>query len=133
VSALQDLAAYLRQHYPADDMRLLELLGAAKHEQLSGTLPDTGHVGDDLDIPFVDRPGGYLELQDCVLAGGVIVQAAAVPVPEVGRQPALVLRFSRYDGHLLRPVVLITDDDQMSKLPPLVHNAAHTARREARS
>jgi hypothetical protein len=131
VSALDDLAAHLGDPARPFDPRALELLQLAIRER-NGELPPKGHMGDDLDVPFETVPTATsIDIDDAVLAGGWIVQAAVIPVPGVGNCPALVLRFSRYDGHLLRPVVLCLDAEQMSKVPALVQSAAYAAIRRA--
>lgn len=132
MSALDDLATYLGHPDRPFDARALELVAQALAER-NKMLPSAGHMGDDLDLPFQPAgDGATIDLSDAVLSGGMLVAAAAVPIPHVGNCPGLVFRFSRYDGHLLRPVVLIADDEQMHKVPDLVSHAALAARQAAR-
>jgi hypothetical protein len=131
MSALDELAAYLGDPNVPFDGRALELVALALDER-NASLPARGHMGDDLDLPFAAAADGTtVDLSDAVLAGGWTISAAALPVPDVGTLPSLVIRFFRYDGHLLRPVVLVLAPDQMSKVPALVEAAAHTAIRAA--
>ena len=130
MSALDELATYLGHPERQYDARALELVTQAVAER-NGDLPSTGHLGDDLDIPFATSDPTTLDLSDAVLAGGWTVSAAAFPGWNGETWPSLVLRFSRYDGHLLRPVVLVLSAEQMSKVPTLVEAAAHTAIRAA--
>lgn len=131
MSALDELATYLGNPDRPYDAHALELLAAALEERRTG-IPPRGHMGDNLDVPFDDaEPGTTIDIDDSVLTGGLIVAGAAVPVPGIGTCPALVYRFARYDGHILRPVVLVLDDDQMAKIPALIADAAAAARRVA--
>lgn len=131
-TALDELATYLGNPDREYDARALELLAAALDERRDG-IPKAGHLGDDLDLPFeATGDGTTVSLADAVLAGGWVVSASSVPVPGVGTCPALVFRFARYDGHLLRPVVLILDEQQMRKAGPLATSAAGAAIRAAR-
>lgn len=131
MSALDELATYLGHPDRPFDARALELVAQALNER-NGTLPAAGHMGDDLDLPFEAAPDGTsISLADAVLAGGWTIAASAVAVPGVGLCPAVVLRFHRYDGHVLRPVVLILDAEQMAKLPALVEASARAAIRAA--
>ena len=131
MSALDELATYLGNPDRMFDARALELVSQAVKERNEG-LPAAGHMGDDLDLPFeAATPGSTIALNDVVLSGGLTVSATAVPVPGVGTCPGLVYRFSRYDGHILRPVVLILDDRQMAKVPALTADAARAARAAA--
>jgi hypothetical protein len=131
VSALDDLATYLGNPDRPFDAHAPELLQLALRER-NEALPARGHMGDDLDLPFAATADGTtVDLADAVLAGGWTVGATVIPVPDVGNCPALLIRFHRYDGHILRPVLLVLDADQMSKVPTLVEAAAHTAIRTA--
>lgn len=131
MSALDELATYLGNPDRLYDARALELVTEALAER-NGALPAKGHMGDDLDLPFAPTGDGTtVDLSDAVLAGGWTVGATFIPVPGVGNCPALLIRFNRYDGHILRPVLLVLDADQMSKVPTLVEAAAHTAIRAA--
>ncbi|MCU1591569.1 MAG: hypothetical protein JWP11_2825 [Frankiales bacterium] len=131
MSALDRLAAYLGNPDRPFDAIALDLVTQAIAER-NGDLPARGHMGDDLDLPFAPAAAGStVDLSDAVLAGGWVVAAAALPVPDVGRCPALVLTFSRYDGHLLRPVLLVLTPEQMGKVPALVEAAVHAAIRAA--
>jgi len=133
VTALDELAAYLGHPDRPFDARALELVTAALAER-QAELPAAGHMGDDLDLPFkAAAPGSTIDLSDCVITGGWVVSAVAVPVPQAGVCPGLLFRFSRYDGHLLRPVLLVTSEQQMRKTGPLVTKATGAAIRAARN
>lgn len=133
MTALDDLAAYISSPDRPFDARALELVTAALEERRTG-VPKAGHLGDDLDVPWQDAVDGTtVNLGDAVLAGGWVLSATVVPVPDVGPCPALVFRFSRYDGHLLRPVVLVLDEDQMRKAGTLATKAVGAAIHAART
>jgi hypothetical protein len=132
VSALDELATYLGHPDRPFDARALELVTQAVMER-NADLPHVGHLGDDLDMPFEHAaPGSTVDLADAVIAGGWTVAGAVLPVPEVGLVPALVFRFHRYDGHILRPVVLAMAEDQTRKAADLLKNAAGAAIRACR-
>lgn len=87
-----------------------------------------------LDLPFEPQgPTPWDHGNEHVhYAAGVVVMAAAVEVPDVGKMPALVFRFTEpTTGQFYPPFCLVTDDDQMAKLRPLINEAIATARRGA--
>lgn len=96
----------------------------------------SGQLGNNMDVPYESDPASprtELDLGGAVqLSGGVVVMAAVTPVPEIGPKPTLVFRFARPDGTLYPPIALITDDDQLAKLRPLIQGAIADARRAAR-
>jgi hypothetical protein len=85
-------------------------------------------LGDDLDLPFEKIPGGpiHASLDNPLIAGGLVVQAALVP-SDAGTYPALVFRFHLADGTAMPPVVLVANADQMGKVVPLVAGAVAAA------
>lgn len=87
----------------------------------------------DLNLPFEPQEPTYQELDpDTMIAGGVVVMAAAVPVPALGVRPALVFRFATPLGGFHPPVLLVLDDDEMDGLRPLLSAAIHRAREAAK-
>lgn len=91
-----------------------------------------GDLGNGLEMPF--EAGGEGPMLDAHVhySGGVVVAAAVVDVPEAGKKPALVFRFANpATGEFYTPICLVTDDDQMAKLRPLINEAIATARRGA--
>lgn len=85
-----------------------------------------------IDLPF-EPSSGELQLDaDAQFAGGVVVMACVVDVPEVGPSPALVFRFTAPLGGFYPPMVLVCADDQLAKLRPLVAEAIVTARNAAK-
>ena len=91
------------------------------------------NLGDDLDLPWEPTPpGATVDLDDCVIAGGVVVMGGVVSVGDVPVS-ALVFRFAQADGQLHRPIALILDEAQAAKLPLLVKQAAEASRRAARA
>lgn len=93
-----------------------------------------GDLGDhSLDLPFQPQdPTPGLQDEHVHWAAGVVVIAAAVDVPDVGKMPALVFRFTEPStGVFYPPFCLVADDDQMAKLRPLINEAIATARRGA--
>lgn len=131
MSALDELASYLGDPDRPYDARALELLAAALEERRAG-MPAAGYMGRDLDLPWQPGAGGEVELSDAVIAGGWVVSAGAVPVPDAGPMPLLLFRFARYDGELTRPIALIMSEEQTRKAGPLVKSAAGAAIRAAR-
>jgi len=94
----------------------------------------TGDLGNhDLDVPFEEGPEGPLLDENVHYSGGVVVMAGTVDVPEVGVMPSLVFRFTTPLGEFYPAIVLVTDDDQMAKLRPLLMEAIATARRVAKT
>ena len=83
-----------------------------------------------MDLPFEPSSGDLLDA-DARFAGGVVVMAATIPIPDVGVKPALVFRFAAPTGEFYPAMVLVCDDDQMAKLRPLVVEAVQAARRAA--
>lgn len=87
----------------------------------------------DLDMPFdqvVDEITGETAAEivnDAMLAAGVVVMAASVPVAGVP-WPAVVFRFAMPDGSgFYPPMMLITDHTQMAKLSVLTGRAVDAA------
>lgn len=82
----------------------------------------------DMDLPFTRHAPTEIDLSDADVAGGLVMMAAAVPVPEHGTLPALVYRFAKPDGSgFYRPIVLIVDEDQMLKTAQLTASAVAAA------
>lgn len=93
-----------------------------------------GDLGNSLDLPFEEGGQGPLTDPHVHFSGGLVVMAAAVDVPDVGKKPALVFRFTEPStGRFYPPFCLVTDDDQMAKLRPLLMEAIATARRGAQT
>lgn len=86
-----------------------------------------------MDLPFEAGDGGQLADEHVHYSGGVVVMASVVDVPGLGPLPALVFRFATPAGGFYPPFVLITDDDQMAKLRPLIAESIHTAREAAKA
>lgn len=96
------------------------------------TGPKKPATGRDLDLPFQPQRPSELDLSDGVLAGGMVVLAASIPVPGEGVMPALVFRFTKPDGTgFYPPMVLAVDEDQMTKTAQLVASASAAAIRAA--
>lgn len=93
----------------------------------------SGRLGDGLDLPFEAGDGGEFDASQALLSGGVVVMATVVDVPEMGKKPGLVFRFATPLGGFHPPILLITDDDQMANLEPLIAAAIATAREAVRS
>jgi len=93
----------------------------------------SGDLGDSLDLPFEVGPPGELLDDNVHYSGGVVVMASTVDVPDVGVMPALVFRFANPLGGFYPAIVLVTDDDQMAKLRPLLMEAIAAARRGAKT
>lgn len=92
-----------------------------------------GDLGDSLDLPFEESPSGQMpDIAEALFSGGLVVMALAVDVPAVGKNPALAFRFATPTGGFYQPIVLVTDDDQLAKLQPLIIEAVQTARRAAK-
>lgn len=85
-------------------------------------------LGDSLDLPFEDVPGGPLQVPigNAQICGGIVVKAVKVPV---GRDtfPGLIFQFYKVDGIPATPVLLVADPDQMRKLVPLVSAAVDSS------
>ncbi len=87
-------------------------------------------LGNSMDLPF-EPTTGALEDEHVHFSGGVVVMASVVAVPDAGPKPALVFRFSTPLGEFYPAIVLVTDDDQMAKLRPLINESIAAARRGA--
>lgn len=98
------------------------------------TAPEDPTLGEhDLDLPYEPVPDGPLHTGEGFhIAGGLVVAAATVPVPDVGVMPALRFTFVAPDGTHYPPFLLVSDVDQMTKLKPLVYKAANAAIAAAR-
>ncbi len=94
---------------------------------------DTRRLGNSLDLPLQPATGPLFDPHDAEPAGGVVVMAAGVDVPGVGPKPALVFRFTHPLGEFYPPRVLVLDDDQATKLGPLVTDAVRMAVDAARA
>lgn len=82
----------------------------------------------EFDVPFARQATTEVDLADAALAGGVVIMAAALPVPGKGLMPALVYRFAKPDGTgFWPPVVLVVDEDQMTKTAQLTASAVAAA------
>lgn len=88
-------------------------------------------LGNSMDLPF-EPTTGHLMDEHVHFSGGLVVMASVVDVPEAGPKPALVFRFADPHGVFYPPTVLVCDDDQMAKLRPLILQAVHAAREEAK-
>lgn len=81
-----------------------------------------------MDMPFARQTPTEVVLEDPAMAGGLVIVAAAVPVPERGKLPALVYRFAKPDGSgFYRPFVLMVGEDQMLKTAQLTASAVAAA------
>lgn len=83
-----------------------------------------------LDFPF-QATSGELADEHVHYSGGVVVMASVAQVPNVGLMPSLVFRFASPEGEFYPAIVLVTDDDQMAKLRPLINESIAAARRAA--
>ncbi|NUR80770.1 MAG: hypothetical protein HOQ21_10040 [Dermatophilaceae bacterium] len=82
----------------------------------------------DMDLPFAKQTPTEMNLSAAAVAGGLVIMAAAVPVPEHGTYPALVYRFAKPDGSgFYPPIVLVVDEDQMLKTAQLTASAVAAA------
>jgi hypothetical protein len=82
----------------------------------------------DMDLPFARQTPTEINLNDATVAGGLVLLAAAVPVPEHGTLPALIYRFTKPDGSgFYPPIVLVLDEDQMFKTAQLTASAVAAA------
>lgn len=86
-----------------------------------------------MDLPFEAHPPvPMLDTGDTQLSAGVVVMAAHVDLPGLGRLPALVFRFAKADGTgFYPPLMLVNDAETLAKLTPLVAAAVDTARKAA--
>lgn len=90
-------------------------------------------AGGSLDMPFEEHDPIEMDVE-AQLSGGLVIQAATTPMPGVGMLPTLVFRFARPDGSgFYPPIALITNDDQLAKLRPVIQEAIATARRAAKA
>jgi hypothetical protein len=81
-----------------------------------------------MDLPFARQTPTEINLNDAALAGGLVIMAAALPVPEQGKLPALVYRFAKPNGSgFYPPIVLVVDEDQMLKTAQLTASAVAAA------
>lgn len=82
----------------------------------------------DMDLPFARQTPTEISLDDAAVSGGLVIMAAAVPVPRHGTMPALVYRFAKPDGSgFYPPMVLVVDTDQMHKTAQLTASAVAAA------
>lgn len=82
----------------------------------------------DLDHSFARQTPTEVDLDNAALSGGVVVMVAALPVPDQGTLPALVFRFAKADGTgFYPPIVLVVDEDQMTKTAQLTASAVAAA------
>lgn len=89
-------------------------------------------MDNDLDLPYERNPE-LVPLGDEPMqySGGVVVMASVVDVPGTGKFPGLVFRFVDPLGKFYPAITLVTDDDQMAKLRPLINQSIAEARRAA--
>ena len=87
-------------------------------------------LGSSMDLPL-EPTSGQLHDEHVHYSGGVVVMPSVVDVPDIGPKPALVFRFALPTGGFYPAVVLVTDDDQMAKLRPLLVESIQMARRAA--
>jgi len=88
------------------------------------------------DIPFLEQAPTDLPdfaLAGAVLAGGLVIAGAMVPVPEHGPVPALVYRFTDDQRRTSAPIVLILDPIRMASVSRLTDAAVTAALRAART
>jgi hypothetical protein len=83
-------------------------------------LPPLGDGG--MDMPYEANPDVAHITEAMVLAGGVVVAAATVPV-DGHTYPALLFRFALPDGEFLPAVTLVCMPAQLEALIPLVQEA----------
>jgi hypothetical protein len=84
-------------------------------------------LGATLDLPFEKQPLTAVDLDHAHMSGGLVVIAAMIPVPDMGPKPALVYRFATPEGEFYPPMVLVVDEDQMTKLAQLTASATAAA------
>lgn len=89
-------------------------------------------LGDSMDMPYEQNPPGQSITDGFLLSGGVVVAGAVLPLDDGEHKPALMFRFSDPLGHFYPPMLLVLDDDQAAKLPPLVSKAVSDAIRAAK-
>jgi hypothetical protein len=87
-------------------------------------LPPLGDGG--MDLPYEANPETAHITEALVVAGGVVVAAATVPVGE-HTYPALLFRFALPDGQFLPAVTLVCMPAQLEALIPLVQEAVADA------
>lgn len=87
-------------------------------------LPPLGDGGMDMPYEANLEPADIHE--NMVMAGGVVVAAATVPVGG-HTYPALLFRFALPDGEFLPAVTLVCMPAQLEALIPLVQNAVASA------
>lgn len=83
-------------------------------------------LGNSMDLPYEEGPRDqYMDLDNAIISGGVIVIAATLPIPDAGVKPALIFRFANPDGSgFYDPMVLVCDDDQLTKTGGVITEAA---------
>lgn len=79
------------------------------------------------DLPLEATSGVLHDIGDAVLAGGVVVMATVVDVPELGPHPGLVFRFTGPGGAMVQPVLLLLDQEHLRNASTLVAGAVDMA------
>lgn len=89
-------------------------------------------MDDWLDMAYTEQQPTEVDFSDGIIAGGVVVMGAVIDIPELGPQPAVVMRF-RLPGEtgFHRPIVLVQDSSSQQKLIPLFRAAVDSAVRAA--
>lgn len=83
------------------------------------------NLGDhSLDLPYENGPPGQDMPLDpaTLLAGGVVAMAVTVPLDDTFK-PGLLFRFTAPTGEFYQPILLVLDDDQAVKTPPMIRAA----------
>lgn len=85
-----------------------------------------------LNLPYeAAAPGSELDLSEALVAGGLVVMAATLPLEGHPSRvaPALVFRFVLADGTFMPPVVFAASRDEFRGLLPLFTSAIKAALR----
>lgn len=92
-------------------------------------------LGDgDLNLPFERSPRYEAAVEDgAQFCGGLVVVAAAVPVPGFGTKPALIFRFAEPQGTFHHPLILVCEPDELLALEKLIGDGARAAVQAAAS
>jgi hypothetical protein len=91
-------------------------------------LPPLGDGG--MDLPYEANPGPADIHENMILAGGVVVAAATVPI-DGHSYPALLFRFALPHGEFLPAVTLVCMPAQLDALVPLIQEAVAGALKAA--
>lgn len=90
-------------------------------------------LGDgNLNLPYEDNPApASLDLADALVAGGLVVMAATLPLDSGSTMPALVFRFALATGTFMPPIVFACSPAEMRAVLPLVTNTVKASLRAA--